>query len=251
MGLTFLTTIAMSKYDSCLYLHNDKVITDWGDMFGKMKPGSHTVAICPVLEHHRITQRVEDAGFEIRDCILFLGTPELMVTLARVPLEGTVAGNVLKYGTGALNIDKCRVEINPDFDDPRLGGAGSWSTDKMALNTYGDYAGERTGSSPLGRWPANCVLSGGVNVVKMFPSSKGSPLEWQSTGARNGIAMNCSEDGSMRKAATYQGYGDDGSAARYFYNITEDNKLQGLVAYLHKLITPVGGTTLFIPNDLL
>jgi DNA modification methylase len=79
---------------------------------------------------------------------------------ARKPLEGTVAQNVLKHGTGALNIDGCRVAINNAVDDPRLGGAGTWSTDKMAKNVYeGKYSGERIRSSRLGRWPANLILT--------------------------------------------------------------------------------------------
>jgi hypothetical protein len=78
------------------------------------------------------------------------------ITVARKPLIGTVAANVLEWGTGALNIDGCRVPTDPAVDDPRLGGAGTWNTGKMAKNVYeGGYAGEIVGSSPLGRWPAN------------------------------------------------------------------------------------------------
>jgi hypothetical protein len=82
------------------------------------------------------------------------------ITLARKPLIGTVAANVLEHGTGGLNIDGCRVETNPEIDDPRLGGKGDWSSDKMAKNVYeGGYAGDRVGSSPLGRFPANFILT--------------------------------------------------------------------------------------------
>jgi site-specific DNA-methyltransferase (adenine-specific) len=80
--------------------------------------------------------------------------------LFRKPLIGTVAANVLEHGTGGLNIDGCRVETNPEVDDPRLGGKGDWSSDKMAKNVYeGGYAGDRVGSSPLGRFPANFILT--------------------------------------------------------------------------------------------
>jgi hypothetical protein len=82
------------------------------------------------------------------------------ITLARKPLIGTVAANVLEHGTGGLNIDGCRIETNPKVDDPRLGGKGDWSSDKMAKNVYeGGYAGDRVGSSPLGRFPANFILT--------------------------------------------------------------------------------------------
>ncbi len=237
----------MNKYDSCLYLDSDKSI-DWGDTFGKMKPGAHAVAICPVLEHHRITQSIEDVGFEIRDCILFLDTPRFMITLARVPLEGTVAQNVLMHGTGALNVDGCRIESNGEHmrGEIKSRNTGGWAESK-GMHTPG--RGFVATDHPGGRWPANCILSGEVNLVKMFPSSKGSPLEWQSTGARDGIAMNCSEDGSMRKAATYQGYGDDGSAARFFHNVSEDGSLQELISYLCKLCTPPQGNALVVNTE--
>jgi hypothetical protein len=82
------------------------------------------------------------------------------IILARKPLDGTVAANVQKHGTGALNIDACRIPTNPAQDDPRLGGEGDWRTDKTAKNVYeGGYVGTRIASSPLGRWPANLILT--------------------------------------------------------------------------------------------
>ena len=53
------------------------------------------------------------------------------IVMARKPLEGTVAENVLEHGTGGINIDGCRIELS-EGDDPRLGGQGTWKTDKMA-----------------------------------------------------------------------------------------------------------------------
>jgi len=56
------------------------------------------------------------------------------ITVARKPVaEKSIAANVLKYGTGAINIDASRVETNPEVDDPRLGGNGSWSTWRKML----------------------------------------------------------------------------------------------------------------------
>jgi site-specific DNA-methyltransferase (adenine-specific) len=97
------------------------------------------------------------------------------VIVARKPLVGTVAENVLWYGTGAINVDVCRVGIDPAIDDPRLGGKGTWSSDKMAKNVYeGGYAGERVGSSPLGRWPANLIHDGSDEVLGLFPNAGNS-----------------------------------------------------------------------------
>jgi DNA modification methylase len=84
------------------------------------------------------------------------------IVLARKPLEKglSIAENVLKWGTGGINIDGCRVGLNPEIDDPWLGGNGDWSSDKMAKNVYeGGYAGNRIGSSPLGRFPANLIMT--------------------------------------------------------------------------------------------
>ena len=79
------------------------------------------------------------------------------IVMARKPLsEGTiVADNVLKHGTGGINIDGCRVDLS-EGDDTRLGGKGTWKTDKMANNVYGDYEGKEAGSSELGRFPCQC-----------------------------------------------------------------------------------------------
>lgn len=83
------------------------------------------------------------------------------IVLARKPLEKglTIAQNVLKWGKGAINIDACRVTLSEN-DDSRLGGNGSWTTDKMAKNTYeGGFEGREIQSSNLGRFPANLILT--------------------------------------------------------------------------------------------
>ncbi|MBU2760334.1 site-specific DNA-methyltransferase [Acidithiobacillus sp. RW2] len=80
------------------------------------------------------------------------------ILLCRKPGEKTYAANALKWGCGAMNIDRSRIAIQPD-DDPRLGGKGAWRTDAMAKTVYeGGYTGELIGSSTLGRWPANVML---------------------------------------------------------------------------------------------
>jgi len=81
------------------------------------------------------------------------------ITVFQKPLEGTYIENIEKYGCGAMNIDACRVPINPEVDDPRLGGKGTWSTSKAAENIYeGGYKGERVSSSELGRFPPNVIF---------------------------------------------------------------------------------------------
>ena len=131
------------------------------------------------------------------------------ICLARKPLsEGTVAANVLRWGTGALNIDACRTETNPNVDDPRLGGKGSWGTTKMAKNVYkGGYAGVRVGSSALGRWPANLAHDGSDEVVAMFPDAAGGGNIKQGRDPGYGGGWQTQAKPSM---------GDSGSAARFF-----------------------------------
>jgi len=136
------------------------------------------------------------------------------ITLARKPLEGTVAANVLKWHTGAINVDGCRVPTDATVDDPRLGGAGIWSTGKMAKHTYGEYAGRAVGSSPAGRWPANLIHDGSDEVVGLFPQSKGQLAASRADGAPMGNAVY----GAMRHSTVpMQPRGDSGSAARFFY----------------------------------
>jgi len=119
-----------------------------------LKPGGHIVAFAATRTIHRLTTTLEDAGFEIRDQISWLqwqGFPKSMqiesmpgwgtalkpaqepCILARKPLEGTVAQNVTKWGTGGLNIDGCRiVEADPAWPGPRTGDA----QDRWPANIY-------------------------------------------------------------------------------------------------------------------
>lgn len=63
------------RYDSCLALYDAINEVNWLDIKGKLKPGAHIISITPSLHHHVETTRIEDAGAEIRDSILFLSTP--------------------------------------------------------------------------------------------------------------------------------------------------------------------------------
>jgi predicted RNA methylase len=135
------------------------------------------------------------------------------ITVARKPLSGTVASNVLEHGTGAINVDGCRVGTNPDVDDPRLGGKGKWKTDKAAHNVYeGGYAGQDIASSPLGRWPANLILDGSEEVVALFPITNPSKANARNNGEFKSVAK-----GRDLPHVTYGHEDNGGSAARFFY----------------------------------
>jgi DNA modification methylase len=128
------------------------------------------------------------------------------ICLARRPLIGTVAKNVLAHGTGAINVDGCRIEANdgvPQFD----------KSNKRPGNTF-DVGSNRTGEvSTLGRWPANIIHDGSDEVVEGFPAEAG-----KSSGGRIGNAGG----GNVENIPTGQfeagdpGFGDSGSAARFF-----------------------------------
>jgi DNA modification methylase len=137
------------------------------------------------------------------------------ITMARKPLsEKTLALNVLKWGTGGIDIDGSRVESNSEFDDKRLNGNGDFATDKTAKNVYeGGYAGERVGSSPLGRFPANFIHDGSEEVVSMFPNTKSGKAN-----VGDGSGENVSNGIYGKKPSTItSNFADEGSAARFFY----------------------------------
>ena len=80
------------------------------------------------------------------------------IVVARKPLDGTVAGNVLEYGAGALNIDGCRIEAGQDYRDKCASVVGLDSNRNG--DAYGEWTGTRTDSAhAAGRWPTNVVLT--------------------------------------------------------------------------------------------
>lgn len=173
------------------------------------------------------------------------------ITVARKPLIGTVAENVLTHGTGGLNIDGCRVATDPSVDDPRLGGNGSWSSEKMAKNVYeGGYKGEQVRSSPLGRFPANFIHDGSEEPIELmgpaarfFYCAKASKrdrddgldhLPQQATAAMQGNLI------------SGQRLSGDGKpiATPVRANTHPTVKPTDLMRYLCRLITPPGGVVL-------
>ena len=140
------------------------------------------------------------------------------ITVARKPLIGTVAANVLAHGTGALNIDGCRVgtegeKITPNVRDTSSAGDG-WTRpwmedkDKDAARQEKAYAAMQS----LGRWPANLIHDGSQLVLDLFPETKSGALNQASVKADNRIY------GQHDGYANPKQYGaDNGSAARFFY----------------------------------
>lgn len=175
------------------------------------------------------------------------------LVLARKPMIGSLAKNLLKHGCGALNIDGCRIPTDPTVDDARLGGNGAWKTDKMAANVYeGGYAGIEIGSSSLGRWPANLAHDGSDEVLAAFEVA--GERSSGHTPAVRGVG-GISTSGHRGQANLQERFGNSGSAARFFYSPKADRadradskhptvKPVDLIRHYARMITPPGGTLL-------
>jgi hypothetical protein len=133
------------------------------------------------------------------------------ITVARKPLVGTVAENVLKHGTGALNIDGCRV---PAEKPTGWGGAASFKN-THAASAYGGMA-EGDARPVEGRWPANLIHDGSDEVLAAFPTSKDGVAVRHVSGGKN-----CHSD-AIKPAMPDMGYGGSGSAARFFKTCEHD-----------------------------
>lgn len=138
------------------------------------------------------------------------------IILARAPLDGTIAANVAKWGTGGINIDKCRIEVK----GLRQLQEGTGKTGAI----YGSGSGGRRaiGVTELGRWPANTVFT----CCGDEPHAEGCPtgeLDRQSgvsttpqtvgrgAGGRNGRYRPLGAQGTLPS------YGDTGTASRFFF----------------------------------
>jgi DNA modification methylase len=176
-------------------------------------------------------------------------------TLCRKPLsEKTVAANVLKWGTGGINIDGCRVEGISDSDK------NNFHQNRKTIKEYkGDDTLYKLGTkkvcsaeNPQGRFPANLIHDGSQEVLDLFPETKSGDFTQRGQSA-NTVQPNGWKTGDRN----YKKFkGDQGSAARFFYvpkaskkDRNEGNnhptvKPTALMAYLCRLITPTGGVVL-------
>jgi site-specific DNA-methyltransferase (adenine-specific) len=205
---------------------------EWADeCLRVLKPGGHLVAFGGTRTYHRLAVAIEDAGFEIRDQIAWMygsGFPKSHnlpggfgtalkpahepIALARKPLTGTVAANVQEYGTGALNIDGCRVGIGGGLQRPERRGkgqTGGWANYEQEPGQYGTPEG-------MGRWPANLLLDPEAGAMLDEQSGERRSSGSYSKGAR--------KQGDKSGAAsipidglTSASYADAGCASRFFY----------------------------------
>lgn len=151
----------------------------WAEVLRVIKPGGYLLAFGGTRTFHRLTCAIEDAGFEIRDTILWpqsQGMPKGKGCL-KPSWEPVILAK--KRGPSVLNIDACRIPASST--DPihaknphTVGGFGHG-----AARVYGDSEGAPTYDPKAGRWPANLLLDAewGLPWSNFFYCGKASRSE--------------------------------------------------------------------------
>jgi DNA modification methylase len=302
----------------------------WREVLRVLKPGGHLLAFAGTRTQHRMAVAIEDAGFEIRDLIMWcygsgfpksmdvskaidkaagaerevvgvngnsgpakrkggagfdvavggvaLGempitapaTPEAQqwagwgtalkpalepITVARKPFKGTVAANVLEHGTGALNVDGCRVEGGDAEALVKNWDRHQSSSTAGTVQYVAQKAIDLRGYAPPGRWPANLIHDGSDEVVGLFPEANSARANGNPNNPKRGTNHTATSYGQGDGKTTHD-YRDTGSAARFFYcakaskadrgdgNTHPTVKPTELMRYLCRLVTPPGGVVL-------
>lgn len=150
------------------------------------------------------------------------------ICVARKPIKGTVAANVLKHGTGALNIDRCRIRVSSEDRD----AAKNSTRGPVAGKGYVGIFGLQANYEPItydqnGRWPANLIHDGSEEVLSCFPDAAG---QQGFVGERNGDRPSINTYGDYGPRPNTPPRRDSGSAARFFYTAKADSwdRNQGL-----------------------
>ncbi len=259
----------------------------WTEVLRVLKPGGHLLSFGGTRTYHRMACAIEDAGFEIRDQIMWItgqGFPKSLnvskaitkadypahlakswegwgsalkpshepIVVARKPLEGTLVSNVLSYGTGAINIDACRVPSEP----VPINKLESWSG--FGQEKRPEYTQTINNE---GRWPSNIIHDGSEDVLDQFPQSNGQSGNLRSSESPKTTLGRLS---AMREVAEMKARVEENkSAARFFYcaKTTKHDREEGceslpngnnhptikpteLMRYLVRLVTPPEGIVL-------
>jgi len=236
--------------------------TNVGIQGGKFTAGSRTGEVNVTIPATDAAKKWQGFGTALKPSV----EPFVM---ARKPIVGTVANNVLTYGTGALNIDESRVESTDSQLAEKYASVRNAGPRNNAI--YGSDSRDRSEGNvephALGRFPANIILDGSDEVLDAFPTTKPS---------RQGTPRSGPSGDGWGMTATGAEYDDEGSAARFFKSVTfdVDNDVQSffycakagaserdaglegvetrhptvkpleLMRYLIKLVTPPGGVVL-------
>jgi hypothetical protein len=174
------------------------------------------------LADSRITAPATDAARQWSGWGTALKPSYEPIIVARKPLVGTVAENVLRYGTGGINVDGCRVGIECS-DLEQMSGRSGKRTSPHLLQGMPATSWEPTAS---GRWPANLIHDGSEEVVGLFPHANAR------NGGNTGTDSGGVYSGTWGNAETLQ-YRDSGSAARFFYcaKASKADREEGLASH--------------------
>lgn len=198
----------------------------WRECLRVLKPGGHLLSFFGTRTYHRGVIQIEDAGFEIRDQIGWVygsGFPKSSnqhgdwegwgtalkpawepIVMARKPLIGTVSANLAAHGTGALNIDGCRVATDDRWPVSIHGASDSIGTFKTNIRVVEQ--------NDLGRWPANLIHDGSDEVLAGFPTTTVGTFSGHRNEPKTKHAF-----GEFELRDEKGHVGSTGSAARYFY----------------------------------
>ena len=249
----------------------------WELAYKLLKPGGHLLAFSASRNYHRMAVAIEDAGFEIRDQIMWIygsGFPKSLnlgdgwgtslkpahepIVMAKKRLEGTNKQNKDKYGTGGINIDGCRIEgndakypdTNPDFRDQGKKSKEAIGINKLSFGQVQDAKRKEAEKEEnnLGRFPAN-IMHGGLNTewARYFYCPKVSKEE-RNKGLDHLPTKKTSSMPGRRDAHDMEGYSIDNDVTGRFVterkNVHPTVKPIELMKYLCRLVTPKGGTVL-------
>jgi site-specific DNA-methyltransferase (adenine-specific) len=254
----------------------------WEAALRVAKPGAMLLAFGGTRTFHRLTCAIEDAGWEIRDCLMWLygsGFPKSHdiskamgnklwhgwgtalkpawepIILAMKPLAGTFAANAAEHGVAGLHIDGCRIHSGTSSGGDKSGGTALGQG-----SGWNQHENRTTGidrSMAAGRWPANVILDeeAGAMLDEQSGESQSPATYTRTTKSENKTAY--SPGIGEHAGSVSLNYGDKGGASRFFYCAKASKSEKGagnthptvkplkLMEYLCKLTaTPTGGVVL-------
>lgn len=232
----------------------------WAAVLRVLRPGGYMLAMGGTRTYHRLTCAVEDAGFEVRDCLMWMygqGMPKgkgcLKPAWEPILLARKPGPRVLPLGIG-----ECRVPT--DAPRPvRERDAGRLKGNTFRGGEDGSLCGSKAvGDTLEGRWPANVLHDGSDEVLDAFAefgSSGASQRKQNRRGAKSGRSMGY-RGGKPAFEEGPVGYADTGTAARFFYTAKASKSERGegnthptvkplaLMRWMVRLVTPEGGRVL-------
>jgi len=223
----------------------------WRKVANSLKSGGHLLSFFGSRTYHRGVIPIEDAGFEIRDQLMWIygsGFPKSHnigkkvkeyegwgtalkpahepIVMARKPFKGSVAENVLEHGTGGINIDGCRVGIVEDDDISKKNPHTKGGFGHKDAHIYGKSDGADEYDYSQGRFPANVMHDGSKNVVGVFPDDNSRYFYCAKTSKKDrdegldGLLVRQSKGGGgltspKDEKGNYIVSGDKGTAGKY------------------------------------